>query len=767
MKRLLASISALLLLPALGSAQGIVNNGAQMVIKNGAHVVLTTANGHFTNKKSGKVAVKNDGTITLRGNWVNNSDNGAISTNDGSVVMDGAIQRIQGTQVTSFNNLELKGTANKILDVNTLVGGGNPGPKDGSLKLNDRILELRSRRLIVNNPTPKGIDRTTGYLYGETVPAAGYSTVQWNIRRSGWGNRYTVPFANADGTLVPFDYIITGPGREILDSGFFEISTYPTDPSAGLNNRPLPAGVAHFNNEFGVENELLGLDRFWVLNAYGFVNVPKAHLSFGYAERDWDASNGSRNTVDEPELRAVRYLTGSTLWDFPGGGVVNAGANTMFLTDQTSYNGNWVLSNWPSCPKVEFDFVNACELVPITFTDKTTIAKGNIDSTVWEVKTGVYPNLPTLDYAFDQEGFYNISLKARSNMGCWDTLVKQVQIYPKPDVKFAYSDTCFNDYTSFTDLSTTLLGVINRREWLLENTTRIPGDVFSYQFQTIGVKDVQLEVETDLGCLDTAFGQIEIEPQPIVSFVADPICEENIALFENTSTSKGSITETSWDLGDGVTSTSFHASNRYDLWGTYPIHLNVTNEFGCWDSLTQDLIVKQKSQARFNYFPRNILITEPDVKFNDESIFTDNWHWDFGDFTTSDETSPIHTFSDTGKFAVTLITNNQFDCPDTAVRIIYVGAGVRLYIPNAFSPGEDNINNFFRPEGIMHGLRSFRMEIYNRWGELLFISEDINDPWDGSYMGKLVQEGNYMYVIYIKDQYRADHKYKGMVMVLR
>ena len=69
-------------------------------------------------------------------------------------------------------------------------------------------------------------------------------------------------------------------------------------------------------------------------------------------------------------------------------------------------------------------------------------------------------------------------------MGCWDTMVKQVQIYPKPDLSFAYVDTCFDDNTSFKDLSTTLLGTISRREWLLDNTTRIAGDAFSYQFQT-------------------------------------------------------------------------------------------------------------------------------------------------------------------------------------------------------------------------------------------------------------------------------------------
>jgi gliding motility-associated-like protein len=764
-KVLLAISTTFISLACLG--QGLINNGAQITLKNAAHVVINTPNGNFINKKSGTVAVKNDGTITLRGNWINNSDNYVMSTNDGSVVMDGALQRIQGSRRTSFNNLDLRGTAQKILEVNALVGGGNPGPRKGILHLNDRVLNLNSNRLLVNNEDPKGIGRTSGYIYAETNPSQGYGTVQWNVRTSGWGSVYIVPFANLDGDLIPFQYSITAGGKQIIDSGFFEISTYPTDPTAGLNNRPLPTGSSHFDNEYGVENEILGMDRFWVLNAFGFVNVPQVHLGFGYADRDWDASNGSRNVIDEQELRAVRYLSGSQLWDFPGGGTANPGSNKLVLNNAKSYNGNWVLSNWPSCPKAGFDFVNGCELIPILFTDKTTLLRGVIDSTVWEIKTDVFSDVNTLNYSFDKNGFYDVTLKTRSDMGCWDTLVKQVQIYPKPDVSFTYSDTCFDDFTKFFDHSTTLLGAITRREWLLDNTTRVSGDAFSYQFIQTGVKTIQLEIETDLGCLDTAYGTVEIQPKPVVAFTADPICEENVARFDNNSTSKGTIQSTEWDLSDGVFTSSFHAQNRFDINGTYPIHLQVTNSFGCWDSLTQDLVVKQKSQAAFTYFPQKILITEPVVKFIDQSIYTDSWAWDFGDLTISDETAPIHTFQDTGRFFVSLITNNQFNCPDTAYRFLTVGAAVRLYIPNAFSPGIDNINNTFRPEGIMHSLKSFRMEIYNRWGELLYLSDDINKPWTGIYLGEIVQEGNYMYVIYIKDQHRTDHKYKGMVMVLR
>jgi gliding motility-associated-like protein len=207
----------------------------------------------------------------------------------------------------------------------------------------------------------------------------------------------------------------------------------------------------------------------------------------------------------------------------------------------------------------------------------------------------------------------------------------------------------------------------------------------------------------------------------------------------------------------------------YPLTGNYPIELKVENEFGCRDSLTQNLFVKPKSRASFDFAPDEIYISNPTVSFFEQTIKANQFYWDFGDWSAEQSGAKVqHTYEDTGQYNVRLIANYDGECPDTAFRIIEVRPDIKIYIPNAFTPGiKDQVNSVFRPEGILHGLAEFEMLIYNRWGEKLYETHDINQPWDGSYMGALVHEGAYLYMIRVKDIYGAQDWYKGTVTVLR
>ena len=89
-----------------------------------------------------------------------------------------------------------------------------------------------------------------------------------------------------------------------------------------------------------------------------------------------------------------------------------------------------------------------------------------------------------------------------------------------------------------------------------------------------------------------------------------------------------------------------------------------------------------------------------------------------------------------------------------------------LHIPNAFTPNGDDVNQNFKPV-INNYLMKYNFEIYNRWGELLFTTEDPNAAWDGTFNGKPVQEGVYVYILYATDLLGNFHKEKGDVTLLR
>ncbi|MCW3078528.1 MAG: hypothetical protein JWO32_3137, partial [Bacteroidetes bacterium] len=162
------------------------NSGALVSVQNGG---LVYVQGEVINADNGinTGSISNSGTITLSGDWTNNSASSALSPNTGTVELNGAFQLIKGAQPTTFNNLTLLGTNTKQLNINTIVGGTS-----GVLNLTSRPLDLNSNTLVVTNPLPVAITRTSGYIISETPATPGYGIVQWNVGNN-TGN-YTYPF---------------------------------------------------------------------------------------------------------------------------------------------------------------------------------------------------------------------------------------------------------------------------------------------------------------------------------------------------------------------------------------------------------------------------------------------------------------------------------------------------------------------------------------------------------------------------------------------
>ena len=158
------------------------------------------------------------------------------------------------------------------------------------------------------------------------------------------------------------------------------------------------------------------------------------------------------------------------------------------------------------------------------------------------------------------------------------------------------------------------------------------------------------------------------------------------------------------------------------------------------------------------------------IYFEDESY--DNscdlvyWEWDFGDGEVVLSQDATHSFPNLGSYKVTLTVENEYGCQDTISRWLQL-KDYTLHIPNAFTPQSDGINDFFYPKGV--GIEEFEMSIFNRWGEKIFITNDLSKPWDGSHMdvpGVTVQIGVYAYKINVLDVFGETHVYVGEVHLL-
>ena len=767
MKRLISYL-VLLLCSNLLFAQGWVTKGVNVVVKDDAHIVLNGNTAHYTSRDSGIVLTRNSGTIHVDGNWINDGTNPAIGNNAGTVELTGNNQSIEGSTPTSFNNLTLLGSGIKTLQIDALVGGGYTGTRSGKIDLGTRHLRLNSNQLTINNPSSVSIARQTGLLIGDTDPLAGYSKVQWNVRSAPTGNKYVIPFGSVDFIYVPIELALVTGGSQIADSGYINVTTYPTNPIAVPNNRPLPIGIPHLDNKFKVENDIKTADRFYVFQTGGYSADPVVNLTVSYIDREWDATGGSLNDLLENELELARYDVSAGSWDYSFTGTSNTAANTSYTGTVTDLNGAWVLHNKPYCPEPNFTFDNECFGIPVVLNDSSYILRGTIDSTIWFYEGNQRFNQNSAAHEFSTDGFFTVKRKVRGDRGCWDSISKQVQVYPLPEPSFTYVDTCFTETTQFVATSTNTIGDPITHQWLIGGNTTA-GNTASYRFVNDGMQPVRLIARSSLNCVDTIVRDIPIEPLPNVSFTFDNICEQQEAEFFDATTTKGNISEWQWSVNNRITSFQQDYNRIFNIAGTYPIQLNVTNDFGCKDSFLQNIVVYPKAKARFDVFPKDIYISDPFVNLVQSGADANSWEWRFGDG-SPEEYGPevMHEYLDTGVFRARLIASNDFQCGDTFYRTIIIKPDIRIWVPNAFSPGPENdVNTTFGPGGLLHGLKSMTMDVYTRWGEHIYHTESIHEPWDGSYMGELVQEGSYLYLIKIKDVYNNVYHHSGTLTVIR
>ncbi len=268
-------------------------------------------------------------------------------------------------------------------------------------------------------------------------------------------------------------------------------------------------------------------------------------------------------------------------------------------------------------------------------------------------------------------------------------------------------------------------------------------------------------VGTDVnGCVGTDDLDLIIQSNPVVNFAAEfPPCEPFTGIFINNTITTGNAVSCVWQINNGATFTSCSDTIQYTFptAGTYDVTLTTTTDLGCSSSLTlTDIVSLQDGPvASFNPASTSLTSLSTDVQFNNTSIGAVAYEWIFGDETpNSSEVNPSHTFpaEGSGIFPVTLVAISDLGCTDTATAVVSVDEEIIYYVPNTFTPDNDDYNEYFKPI-FTSGFDPFDYEllIFNRWGEIVFESHDSEIGWDGTYSGSYrVQDGTYTWEITFK-----------------
>jgi gliding motility-associated-like protein len=271
------------------------------------------------------------------------------------------------------------------------------------------------------------------------------------------------------------------------------------------------------------------------------------------------------------------------------------------------------------------------------------------------------------------------------------------------------------------------------------------------------------------GCIGTSPAiNFVVYQTPVISFTNDTslTCEIPEINFTNNS-SYPSNSSFTWEFGDGNTSSQVNPSHIFNTPGNYPITLTISTTDGCTATSTQgvDITFFPLPEAKFDATPAVTNVFDSRVLFTDQSQNAVSWYWDFFDGAKSIEQNPSHYFNDIGEYTVKLVVTNIAGCVDEYLQEIVVNP---FYIPNAFTPNADGINDYFFDAGYVLDVKSYQMEIFNRWGQRVFVTGDYTKFWTGyDENGKAAPQGVYVYSIEVITRGGKKHQFNGTVTLLR
>jgi gliding motility-associated-like protein len=266
----------------------------------------------------------------------------------------------------------------------------------------------------------------------------------------------------------------------------------------------------------------------------------------------------------------------------------------------------------------------------------------------------------------------------------------------------------------------------------------------------------------------TAMVTVNVFPNLNVDFRQDVYtgCQPLKVWFHDGSNQDGRTYD--WNFGDGQTGGTKDPMHEFTEPGIYNVTLTLITPSGCTKQRSKPATVKvyELPEADFYADPEVATMVLPQISFFDRSYNTIKWKWDFADKTPEDTSAfPVHAFSDTGTYNVRLISISDKGCRDTLYKEVVIKNEFGIYIPNAFTPNNDGVNDSFAPLGL--GINSFEMSIYDRWGVRVYNTTNMNIGWNGFNSGYECQADVYVYKIILTDVQNKSHEFSGRVNLVR
>jgi gliding motility-associated-like protein len=410
--------------------------------------------------------------------------------------------------------------------------------------------------------------------------------------------------------------------------------------------------------------------------------------------------------------------------------------------------------------------IQGCENESMNFIDVSNQGNTNLGYRQWEISKSFYTD-SIVTLALKSKGIFSFKLSIKTKEGCDFSLDSTYEVFENPVAAFTSNSKCMDDEVTFTDKSapggkSTLVSW----QWFQNNSVINTSKSFSQRFAIPGTQFIALQVKNSFGCSDSINIPTITYPPNYVDFKFNDACPgDSVKLNFTGFTGSNTISNLNLSWGDGFISKTLPASHSYKASGNNTIKLTITTLAGCDYDTSKSVTLYPIPEAGFDFTPKYPDIKYPTISITDQSRGATKWKYIFGDGNSSALQNPKYSFNDSGKYQISQIVENQFGCRDTAFKNVYVNFLLLTFVPNAFSPGKDDINPLFQPLGL--GIKDFKLTIFNRWGEKIYAPDWGRNAWDGTYKGEFVTIGMYPYYIEIIDFGNIKHNYHGVLNVIR
>ena len=403
-------------------------------------------------------------------------------------------------------------------------------------------------------------------------------------------------------------------------------------------------------------------------------------------------------------------------------------------------------------------------------------AQGNGTSFTW------YPPYGLTSYTTQQVGTYinqnqQYTVVATLN-NCSNTAIGHVTVLPLPlaTLQALKDAVCLNDYIHLKGgggmvytWKTPLNALVHGPELYLKASGMALAGTYT------------LQVSDANACVGYSTHPVAVHNLPQGYLIPEQVefCVPYCNSFTFVPSAQSLITQAGpWSMNNFIYSgpsftTCFSKTGEYNISGA------IQDAFNCRNVVSLSVIGRPKPTAAFYITPENPVEGLDEVSFVNVTSNIIGYSWQSaGSYSTplgmtnlnwmsfkSEEEYPAYVFEEAGVYGLMLMVKNEFNCWDTVMHTIKVESDFAAYIPNAFTPNGDGLNDTFYP--VLRGVKKFDLQIFDRWGELIFKSTELGTLWDGTFKGQECKQDIYTYKLVLLTTKREEKIYSGQLSLIR